>query len=294
MHHKSQVTKYTAIKQLICSYLLYALSIYATQQDNICIDPEKIHLHKDREKNFLQYISGVALGLKNSHNCAMHQAGEIVDILSDVCGENVKLMIREPGLIHLKVTEPIISVWLQNRVEKGELGVGSGELGVGSGDLGVGNLLSGQYAHARCCSLIQMCLREGLIKLNKVNLSVNSGYQREMGIIPLGNEILPSPLPWLGSDNKLRFYKKAERVLLSELIQVVDDIVCPFTNSSVNWEKVTLNLSQAFDNFWCDCRIMRNSDIELARARFGLVLAVRSVLQFLLEKKLGVFAPFEL
>jgi DALR anticodon binding domain len=165
---------------------------------------------------------------------------------------------------------------------------------VGSGELGVGNLLSAQYAHARCCSLIKMCLREGLIKLNKVNLSVNSEYQEDMRIIPSGNEILPSPLPWLGLDNKLRFYKKSERVLLSELIQIVDDIVCPFTNSSVNWEKVTLNLSQAFDNFWCNCRIVRNSDIELARARFGLVLAVRSVLQFLLEKKLGVFAPFEL
>jgi DALR anticodon binding domain len=291
VHHISQVVKYTAIKQFIYSKLLDALSIYTGNGNHLCIESEKIPLYKGRKNCFLLYISGVALRLKNSHNCAMHLASDLANVLSEVCGEDLKVMVREPGWLDIIVAEPIISIWLQNLVYlDGEFGK-MAEMGKVQQQA---PLFSAQYAHARCCSLIRLCVREGIIKLKEVDLNVNSRYQGGLEIIHLGHEILPSPLPWLDSNNKLRFYENAERLLLSELIQVVDDIVCPNPNSSVNWRKATLTLSQAFDNFWRYCRIVKNNDLEQARSRFGLVLAVRSVLQFLLEKELGVSALFEL
>ncbi|MEH2108020.1 DALR anticodon-binding domain-containing protein [Nostoc sp.] len=145
-----------------------------------------------------------------------------------------------------------------------------------------------QYAHARCCSLVLLAHREGLIKLREPVPNTSPAFW---------DIIFPNPLPWLNCDGILRLNHPDERRLIGELIQVVDNIECPDVSGSVKWEKVALNLSQAFEKFWSNCRIWGEVKItspELAQARLGLLMATQSVLRFVLEENLRVFAPLEL
>ncbi|WP_366837609.1 DALR anticodon-binding domain-containing protein [Nostoc sp. LPT] len=150
------------------------------------------------------------------------------------------------------------------------------------------SLFAVEYAHARCCSLVLLAHREGLIKLREPVPNTSPAFW---------DVIFPNPLPWLNCDGTLRLNHPDERRLIGELIQVVDNIECPDVSGSVKWEKVALNLSQAFEKFWSNCRIWGEVKItspELAQARLGLLMATQSVLKFVLEENLGVFAPLEL
>jgi arginyl-tRNA synthetase len=142
------------------------------------------------------------------------------------------------------------------------------------------SLFSVQYAYARCWSLVQLGCREKLIQLQEEgdNLFLLS----------------PNPIPWLNCE-KLRFHHPNELSLLSQLIQVVDDLEFPANNSFVNWGKTALTLSQCFERFWASCRIWGDVEsLELAQARLGLILATSFVLKLLLEKKLGISTPNQL
>ena len=105
-----------------------------------------------------------------------------------------------------------------------------------------------------------------------------------------------NPIPWLNCD-QMRDQHPASRRLIAELIQVVDELECSDSRDERKWEKAALKLSEAFQNFWSECRIwgdVKTTNPELAQARLGLVLATQSVLRFLLEDKLSIFALQEL
>ncbi|MBG1266740.1 DALR anticodon-binding domain-containing protein, partial [Nostoc sp. WHI] len=150
------------------------------------------------------------------------------------------------------------------------------------------SLFAVQYAHARCCSLVLLAHREGLIKLRQPVANTSPVFW---------DVISPKPLPWLNCDGVLRLNHPDECRLIGELIQVIDNTECPNINGSVKLEKVALNLSQAFEKFWCNCRIwgeVKITSLELAQARLGLLMVTQSVLKYVLEENLGVFAPLEL
>ncbi|MGI2907777.1 DALR anticodon-binding domain-containing protein [Tolypothrix sp. VBCCA 56010] len=290
MHKKLQVSNNTAIKQLIYSHLLSVLSIYTNTNTILRRDNHKIPLYKSRDINRILYISGVALQLSKSQNRkGIEIACAIASHLSANCGDEFIIEIVPPGYIHFVLTDPILAAWLQHLVE-GRWGGGAGEAGEAGEAGGAGgetkyenssHLFAVQYAHARCWSLIRLAEQEKLIQLNKL----------------FGSVISPSSIPWLNCERKLRFSHSASFRLISQLVQVVDDLECPDQAGSVNWEKVALNLSQAFEIFWCNCRIWGEVKItspELSQARLGLVIATQSVLRFLLEEKLGIFALVEL
>ncbi|HYX13812.1 MAG TPA: DALR anticodon-binding domain-containing protein [Nostoc sp.] len=261
----------------------------------------------------------MSLGLSKSQNRkAIELASAIASDISGICGDVFSIQIVPPGLIHFELTHSTLATWLQSLVEgSGEWGVGSGgdEGTRGQGDKGtrgitkanaqcplalsgavrvasrregMPNLFAIQYAHARCCSLVLLAHREGLIKLREPVPNTSPAFW---------SVISPNPLPWLNCDGTLRLNHPDERRLIGELIQVVDNIECPDVKGSVKWEKVALSLSQAFEKFWCNCRIWGEVKItspELAQDRLGLLMATQSVLRFVLEEKLGVFAPLEL
>ncbi|MEI1377709.1 DALR anticodon-binding domain-containing protein [Nostoc sp. UHCC 0926] len=311
MHQKLLIRKYTSIKQLLYSYILKILSIDTYSLENICIKDKKIPLYKDRNEGRVLYISSVALRLSKSQNRkAMELASAIASDLSKTCGDVFSVQIVPPGWIHFELTHFTLAAWLQS-LAVGSLG-GEGEQGSrGAGEQGtidaqynswrgcandaaqykcpmLNSLFAVQYAHARCCSLVLMAHREGLIKLREPVPNTRSAFW---------SVIFPNPLPWLNCDGTLRLNHPDERRLIAELVQVVDNIECPDISGSVKWEKLALNLSQAFENFWSNCRIWGEVKItspEVAQARLGLLMATQSVLRYVLEENLGVFAPLEL
>ncbi|MEH2398622.1 DALR anticodon-binding domain-containing protein [Nostoc sp.] len=318
MHYKLLVRKYTSIKQLLDSYLKKVISIDTYNLEKIRVKDEKIHLYKDRDEGRVLYISSVALRLSKSQNRkAMELASAIASDLSKTCGDVFSVQIVPPGWIHFELTHFTLAAWLQSLAvgSLGEQGVGRGQ---GSREQGAegkevifnsplcpqqrvplpfvpnaqystpNSLFAIQYAHARCCSLVLMAHREGLIKLREPVPNTSPAFW---------SVIFPNPLPWLNCDGTLRLNHPGERRLIAELVQVVDNIECPDVSGSVKWEKVALNLSQAFENFWSNCRIWGEVKItspELAQARLGLLMATQSVLRYVLEENLGVFAPLEL
>ncbi|WP_267870925.1 DALR anticodon-binding domain-containing protein [Nostoc sp. XA010] len=251
----------------------------------------------------------------------MELASAIASDISGICGDVFSIQIVPPGLIHFELTHSTLATWLQSLVEgsgeeAGEQGAGSREQGAGEKNFPLCtlhparmplhsplhpaprpsasfqcpmlNLFAVQYAHARCCSLVLLAHREGLIKLRELVPNTSPAFW---------SVISPNPLPWLNGDGTLRLNHPDERRLIGELIQVVDNIECPDVKGSLKWEKVALSLSEAFEKFWCNCRIWGEVKItspELAQARLGLLMATQSVLRFVLEEKLGVFAPLEL
>ncbi len=295
MHQKLLLSKYTSVKQLVYSYLIKSLSIDTYNIEDTIIKDEKNYLHKGRDNNKVLYISGVALRLSKSQNRkAMELASAIAFDLSRVGGDVFSIQIVPPGWIHFELTHSTLAAWLQS-LAIGSLGEqGNTEQGAGEEQRTIdaqypmpNSLFAIQYAHARCCSLVLLAHREGLIKLREPVPNISPAFW---------SLISPKPLPWLNCDGVLRLNHPDERRLIAELVQVVD-IQCPDVSGSVKWEKVALNLSQAFEKFWSNCRIWGEIKItspELAQARLGLLMATQSVLRFVLEGNLGVFAPLEL
>ncbi|MEH1828150.1 MAG: DALR anticodon-binding domain-containing protein [Nostoc sp.] len=237
----------------------------------------------------------------------MELASAIASDLSGICEDVFSIQVVPPGWIHFELTHSTLATWLQSLVE-GSLGVwgkqGSREQGAGGKEVIFNSppcplrpapvpfvpnpQFAVQYAHARCCSLVLLAHREGLIKLRESVPNTSPDFW---------DVISPNPIPWLNCDGTLRLNHPDERRLIDELIQVVDNIECPDVGGSVKWEKVALNLSQAFEKFWSNCRIWGEVKItspELAQARLGLLMATQSVLRYVLEENLGVFAPLEL
>ncbi|MDZ7993558.1 MAG: DALR anticodon-binding domain-containing protein [Nostoc sp. EfeVER01] len=230
----------------------------------------------------------------------MELASAIASDLSGICDDVFSIQIVPPGLISFELTHSTLATWLQSLV------VGSSKRAGEQGSRGAEDTIDApcpmpnapcpmpnllfvvEYAHARCCSLVLLAHREGLIKLREPVPKTSPAFW---------DVISPNPLPWLNCDGTLQLNHPDERRLIGELIQVVDNIECPDVSGSVKWEKIALNLSQAFEKFWSNCRIWGEIKItspELAQARLGLLMATQSVLKFVLEENLGVFAPLEL
>lgn len=208
--------------------------------------------------------------------CANKQLAITINLLQEFTVEVVP-----PGWIYLQITEAAIAAWLQYIIlvppqlqtqENHQLT-----------QITISDLFAVQYAHARCCSLLQMAHREKLITLKESADPSSKTF------------VIAPDLPWLNGD---RYHHVAERTLISQLIGILDDFYYSDTSHKLHyWEKAALNLSQAFQVFYSSCLIWGEVKIQtpqLAQARLRLVMATQSVLRLLLQDKLGAEAPYEL
>ncbi len=289
VHHSLLVIKYTAIKQLMYSQITKAISTYAYERKSTSIDNKKTPLYKDRDSKKILYISGIALQVSKSHNLQpMEVANGIASCLLKTCDGVFSIQIVPPGWIHLEVSAPFVAAWLESLVmginikeQKSREELLTSNAQIDNSD----HLFTIQYAHARCCSLVLLAHREGLIKLKEPLPDTSPACW---------SVIFPEQIPWLKCDGKLCLNHPDESRLITELVKVVDALEC---NDIGSWEKAGLNLSQAWENFWCKCHIwgeVKTLSPDLAQARLGLLMATQSVLRFLLVEKLGVLALMEL
>lgn len=282
------VSKYTAIRELIYGYLRTSVDRFNHHQQQQSIIIEEYPLYKGRDAKRVLYISGVALRLSKSHNRNPMEIADIITAhIAAICQENLLVRIVAPGWIHLELTDGLLATWLQHLTSAGLAENGERK---GVEIVNPSRLFAIQYAHARCNSLILLAQREGLIQFNEP-LPEN---WRSRSLFSL---VSAMEIPWLNSEKQLIVNHPAERNLISELIGAVDNLIFPNDHQGMNWEKLGLDISQAFEKFWSHCRIwgeVKTNLPELTQARLRLVLATQIVLRSLLVSKLGSVAPFEL
>ncbi len=306
MYLRTSVNKYTAIAQLLHVILVEALSNTNTIKELDYISQTNIHLHKSRDLNRVLYISGVALQQKKSQNLhSMKFAQEIVCYLWANYDQELKVEIVSPGLIYIELTSYLLAaffqflssgeLWDEIKTHKNqstsfhEYSSSKKYLSLSKDNLSQKLINSRgsfplQYAHARCCSLLQLAaVGEELISLD---VGCTSWAITQ-----------PSEIPWLKEEGELRFFHPAEFCLMSKLIETLDNLDSKTIDKTVKWENVALGLSQSFEIFWSNCQIwgeVKINNRELAQARLGLIAIARFVFQRVLEEKLGLTACSEL
>ncbi|MEA5572206.1 DALR anticodon-binding domain-containing protein [Calothrix sp. UHCC 0171] len=274
------VSKYTAIRRLVNSYLQESLSIYAGYAKNLYIPAKENFVYQSRDKSKVLYISGIALKLAKSQQWdASEIANQIASHFLRNCDKSFRVEVLVPAWIRIQVADTIVATCLQSLVEFAGEQASFFETSITSPILPTtDSVFLVQYAHARCCSLLGLAQRQGLIQIDR-NLQI----------------------PWLikdgVSDDKFRCTDVLSRCLIGELVTVLDDLADINHSDMGHWQKAAISISKVFEDFWRSCRIWGEVKInspELALARLGLVLVTQVILQFLLENKLGVSALREL
>ncbi|GAB4293069.1 MAG: hypothetical protein Fur0025_29140 [Oscillatoriaceae cyanobacterium] len=246
-----------------------------------------IPLHRVKDGYGVTYVSAVALKLEKIW------AQRAIEIASHLTAavfttEDFTITVPPTGWIHLHLTPTGIAHWLQDlclqRKDGGLLNQETREpADGGKGGDKDRQLFQLQYAHARCCSLLRLAHREGLISLV---VAANGDLTTE------------ETFPWLDGEGNLRLSHPAEMAVISQLAGSLDgcwDLHQGGKRTSVL--PLAASLSEDLLKFTARCRIFGEVKAEnpaLARARSGLVMAGRQGLKILLEKNLGVLAPLEL
>ncbi|MGJ3250274.1 MAG: DALR anticodon-binding domain-containing protein [Elainellaceae cyanobacterium] len=155
-----------------------------------------------------------------------------------------------------------------------------------------------QYSHARCCSLLKLGDRDGLIRLSSdQNATSPHSLNHDLNHITI-HIADPIPLPWLRADAMLQFDHPAERALMLRLIATWDELLDrPPAHPPLqpkNYMKLAHQLSQEFQTFYQTCRMFgdeKTNSPGRVQARLGLTLATQRVLRLILENGVGAIAP---
>lgn len=286
MNYQLPSCKYPAIKQLLVSRLQAVLDLDfsgCSLQTQLKSHP----VHQVREQQRIVYVCAIALQLRLAIQLpALEIASTLAFSLSQEQQFTVRVM--PPGLIHLELTQPLLAAWLQHLIQEPPL-LRKQEEPRENYQLAKipSSLFPIQYAHARCCSLLQLAQREGLIALEP------AADNTSVWLV-----IAPDPIPWLNHSRSLCLCHPAEWAILAQLLTVLDDLYCSHaSHKPINWYKAALNLSQAFQTFYSQCQIwgeIKSQNLQLAQARLGLVAIAQSVLRLLLQERLGLVALQEL
>ena len=291
MNYQFSSVKYPALKQLLVERLQAALDLYICEC-GITAPQLKCHirLKQAKQEGQVLYVCAIALQLSKTLNLPPLEIAQALAelVLHQTDGQYFTVQVVPPGLIYLELTQSYLADLLQYLTQTPPLLcclTGQGEMGK-MGEMG--DKFQFQYAHARCCSILQLAHREELITLQPTDSDTVSA---------LWQIVMPKPIPWLNS-KQICLSHPAQLALISQLLIVLDAFYCPCpSHQSINWHKLALNLSQAFQTFYSQCRIwgeVKSQNIQLAQARLGLVLITQSVLRLLLQDYLGIIAPSEL
>uniref|UniRef100_A0A7C3ZK40 DALR anticodon binding domain-containing protein n=1 Tax=Planktothricoides sp. SpSt-374 TaxID=2282167 RepID=A0A7C3ZK40_9CYAN len=301
----SDAAGFRSIKEKFCHELELGLKLYCESSQRTLphqktLAQRDIPLHRVKGGYGVTYISALALKLEKVWG---QGAIEIASPLAAavVTNPDFTITVSPTGGIHLQLTPTGIAHWLQGLclqrngeweaqgdvrswalAQKTTESGGDGRGWVGGKDL-LPRLFQLQYAHARCCSLLRLAHREGLMSVD---------------VVGTADWTTEETFPWLDEEGNLRLSHPAEMAVISQLAGSWDGFWdMQLGGKSASVLPLAVALSEDWLKFYAGCRIwgeVKKKNLALARARLGLVMAARQTLKLLLEKGLGVLAPLEL
>ena len=286
-----------AFKPLLIDRLLNATSNYLADCPSQQIDfqtpvlmRETIPLKRSKEIETAIYISAIAQKLQKSQQKSPIEIAQAIEGAIELSPDFTVEAID--GWIQFQIAESGLGNWLQ-RLNQWPSQTHRTELPQNRESqpkfYSARDLFAIEYAHARCCSLLRLGDREGLIALSEPTLCDRLGDRQILS---------PSPIPWLNDRNQLRLVHLTERTLISRLITTLDTL-SDFQGKRIptQFVKLATLLSQNFLTFESKNRIwgdVKTTNLALPQARLGLIRATQIVLKLLLEEALGVMAPTEM
>lgn len=310
---------------------LVELAGFASSTDSTsCSDRlslSKIPLRRGQSDSQIWYASAIAFRLTRSEpetgqQLTMELALEITDALNqsttptdatthplplDRVWQNFGVQLIEPGWIHFNLSEIGLQEWLtvlsdrlptltQNSLYQNSLYQNNQYHLADFSPPNPGTMYDAScsathfsvlYTHARCCTLLRLGMQEQLIQL-------------EQSPLPSAIWILTDPesIAWLNADQQLRCTYIAERRLIAQIVDILDELDCPPESlSAARLWQLAHRLSQDFQTFHANCRLfgaIKTDDLALAQARFGLVLITQALLHWILQGWLHISPPIAL
>ncbi|NET06847.1 MAG: hypothetical protein F6K16_19525 [Symploca sp. SIO2B6] len=314
----SLLSNSAGIKQLLQQQLLVAIKLSGIGIDltDLSGNAQLIPLYRLSNQTGIIYRCAIALQLATKiKRRAIELANQLmISFPGNNCNNSrVKCLefcveVESSGWINFKLSDGALANWLQDLIEKPLLEEYEGKkvlLQERDGNsistkpcvspthlnsLEPNTSFQLQYLHARCCSLLRLAHRQGLITLRDIDCKTT-----KLQIIE------PNPIPWLQdkqlSDTeqlKLRLVHSTEQNLISQILDCSDEIG---ENNQIYLVKRGSNLSLAFEQFYSECRIwgeVKTHNLRLAQGRLGLLVATQIVVRSLLQDQLGIAAPLEL
>ena len=170
MHYWLLSQKYISIKHLVYIHLRNFLSVYTNDKEISWIKKIRFPLYHNTDNTKIVYISNVVLQLSG---CNISTSESIINAVTahfaENCSQFFNVTIVPPAWIHIEVNHSTLASWLEVIVSQG-LGLKDNqrwEPGIKEQEH---QLFTAQYTHARCCSLIRLANREGLIKYTLAKL----------------------------------------------------------------------------------------------------------------------------
>lgn len=232
-----------------------------------------------------------------SRNTLRLQDSQTSSSLSEIALQDVVFQVTQSGLIQAEFGDRAIAGWLDWIIQGwGAEGQGAQRGGGAEGQRGRraeewgsrgAEVFGMQHAHARCCSLLQMAHREGVITLNQ-----------SAAVPVLWQFVNPASIPWLDAEGQARLTHPSERRLIGHLFTVLDKVGC--LPSPLSWDgcfQLSKQVYQGFQAFHRDRPIWHNvleRSRDLAHAQFGLVMATQRVLYHLLHDLMSINTPSDL
>lgn len=231
------------------------------------------------------YVSAIALQLSAAQIPAIDLATQIADWLKHnmfAADEQFTLHVMPPGLLRVELTDCAIATRLQQLTIYPPNLVN--DLQNTCGSLSLFNV---QYTHARCCSLVCLAVRDHRITLKKP-IDVNSAA--------LFCVCANNPITFLDAQRQLLCSHATEQALIVQLLTAFDCLDGAIASLVIDWEKIAVNVSYAWQKFYAACRVWGEpkANQHLVPARLGLTIVTQTCLRLLLNDKLGILAPQEL
>lgn len=197
---------------------------------------------------------------------------------------DLSIRATSAGLVQITLEDRAIAGWLEQLIQPTAV---TGEKLSGTTLPSIGSppqAFVGQHAHARCCSLLRLADREGLITLNLLDLHPNDWQF-----------VNPNPIPWLTSAGQLRVQDAVDRRLICQLFAIWDELARSSPLSTQVILRRVKDVAQAFQIFHRAHPIFgRTVPVEVTQTQLALMLATQRILFQLLEDELQVCAPVEL